>query len=722
MDFETILNNIGFVLNQQILKGNTDTYTVSENWLELPIVGVNAIRLVPYSQHYRMVCLRFELYGCSYKGAEHKLCLITKNLLKVLFQIIQFKNDFLNLFFCFHFSDGPIRYSMPDGQFGGRYGDLIDDTYDGVRLKNEYLTGGLGQLTDGVFGADSLKLNGGYEWIGWKATQNSSLQLQFEFEQPRNFSLVRIHCHNQFRRSIECAQQVHVQFSWDGKRWSKGWLQIQLPADHQNEQPRELQLPLQHRVGRHVRLQLRFSAKWMLISEVRFSSTLLHKNYQLNFNDMEPQMPASVPVSVSTSTGTGDGGRLFDSSLLTDSFDLLTKLQGKQMLQIDSRPDLNQVVNQDDLEVHQLQPALFAWMTSWNRGGGWIIGIIALICMAVLIVWQRLRTKSVVDRSLTSAGLLTTGLLQHGEKLQLMHKLNAELGAALQPNKQPYSTLPPPLVSSASAHEYAVPNLNQPNLAHYEEIAGQQRSPAPPMPPPLPPTQHMQEMHQTQQTLSNGQLNSNIFNGSHSPLVLNGSNEYINSNCSSKSNHFTSRDYNSGGSSGSTGRSQTSTCSTFRSAVSDKRSNTLQSANSSTINGLLCLLRDDLHLPQLSGIALKFLQPFAGTAEGQLVGIGRLSSKHCPNSATLSGSFGNSKRLALVHQPQGDEQTLLKLWNAHPARWIRFITQLQRSNVNTDNFAHAIGFIAPQPSCPLRLISEFGDCSLVAFLRQKTIG
>lgn len=57
---------------EQILKGNTDTYTVAENWLELPIVGVNAIRLVPYSQHYRMVCLRFEIYGCSYKGTFTK--------------------------------------------------------------------------------------------------------------------------------------------------------------------------------------------------------------------------------------------------------------------------------------------------------------------------------------------------------------------------------------------------------------------------------------------------------------------------------------------------------------------------------------------------------------------------------------------------------------------------------------------------------------------------
>lgn len=68
------LSPIDFVChgnNQQILSGNTDTYTVKKNRLDLPIVGANVIRIVPFSQHLRTVCLRFELHGCPLKGKVH---------------------------------------------------------------------------------------------------------------------------------------------------------------------------------------------------------------------------------------------------------------------------------------------------------------------------------------------------------------------------------------------------------------------------------------------------------------------------------------------------------------------------------------------------------------------------------------------------------------------------------------------------------------------------
>ena len=50
------------------MKGNSDTYSVRKNQLDIPIIGANLVRVVPFSQYTRTVCLRFELFGCPYQG------------------------------------------------------------------------------------------------------------------------------------------------------------------------------------------------------------------------------------------------------------------------------------------------------------------------------------------------------------------------------------------------------------------------------------------------------------------------------------------------------------------------------------------------------------------------------------------------------------------------------------------------------------------------------
>ncbi|RWS16002.1 discoidin domain-containing receptor 2-like protein [Dinothrombium tinctorium] len=240
-----------------ILKGNSDTYSMVMNELELPIVGANAVRLVPFSQHFRTVCLRFELYGCHYKGKWLHCIRI----------------------------DGPLMYAMPDGFFGGRFGDLIDYSYDGTRLKN-YLTDGLGQLTDGIQGHENLKVNAGFEWIAWKA-QNETVEMIFQFANLRNFTSVVFHCHNLFRKSMEVFSSARIYFSFDGNRWSKSPLDFEYMPDHIMETPREVVIHLTHKVARFVKFSLKFGAKWLLISEVRFDSRPVVGDYNENIDDLE---------------------------------------------------------------------------------------------------------------------------------------------------------------------------------------------------------------------------------------------------------------------------------------------------------------------------------------------------------------------------------------------------------------------------------------------------
>ena len=70
-------------------------------------------------------------------------------------------------------ADGVLSYSMRQGERRGSDVDLYDFTYDG-QLEDDYLSGGLGQLTDGVEGHHNFRLDPdawghkGYEWVGWR--------------------------------------------------------------------------------------------------------------------------------------------------------------------------------------------------------------------------------------------------------------------------------------------------------------------------------------------------------------------------------------------------------------------------------------------------------------------------------------------------------------------------------------------------------------------------
>lgn len=52
---------------EQILTGNINTYSEVENTFQ-PILFASKIRIYPYSQYDRTVCLRLEIVGCVWNG------------------------------------------------------------------------------------------------------------------------------------------------------------------------------------------------------------------------------------------------------------------------------------------------------------------------------------------------------------------------------------------------------------------------------------------------------------------------------------------------------------------------------------------------------------------------------------------------------------------------------------------------------------------------------
>lgn len=77
---------------QQILTANINTYSEVENALQ-PIIMAQKVRIYPYSQYDRTVCLRAELIGCIWDG---EFCFVFRFFFCVsLFWLWKHKKTFL---------------------------------------------------------------------------------------------------------------------------------------------------------------------------------------------------------------------------------------------------------------------------------------------------------------------------------------------------------------------------------------------------------------------------------------------------------------------------------------------------------------------------------------------------------------------------------------------------------------------------------------------------
>ena len=174
---------------------------------------------------------------------------------------------------------------MPQGERRGTEVDLYDFTYDG-RITDHYLSGGLGQLTDGVEGHHNFRLDPdgwghkGYEWVGWRndsterpASDTRFVEILFEFERVRNFTAVRFHANNMFSKDVRVFRRAVLWFSISGVVYRE---QTSVVFDYMRdtliEFARNVIITVPNLVARFVKAQLYFDARWLMISEVRFES------------------------------------------------------------------------------------------------------------------------------------------------------------------------------------------------------------------------------------------------------------------------------------------------------------------------------------------------------------------------------------------------------------------------------------------------------------------
>ncbi|XP_021937561.1 discoidin domain-containing receptor 2 isoform X4 [Zootermopsis nevadensis] len=234
---------------KEMIPGNRNTYSVVEQRLDPPVLATK-VRVMPFTEHVRTVCMRVELVGCRWH-------------------------------------EGLLSYSMPQGVQRGTEVDLSDRTYDG-REESGYLSGGLGQLVDGQKGQDIFRLDlkghgKGYEWVGWRndtvGMAGHPVEIVFEFDRVRNFSAMYLHTNNLFSKDVQVFSHAKVHFSIGGHQFFGEPVFFSYMPDVIMEHARNVTIKLHNRVGRYVRLQLYFAAKWIMVSEVSFDSVVVSGNF-----------------------------------------------------------------------------------------------------------------------------------------------------------------------------------------------------------------------------------------------------------------------------------------------------------------------------------------------------------------------------------------------------------------------------------------------------------
>ncbi|KAL3078992.1 hypothetical protein niasHS_014774 [Heterodera schachtii] len=229
----------------EIIRANSDTQNSILRLLDGAIVA-RSVRLVPVSESVRTVCLRFELFGCEYK-------------------------------------DALLSYSAPSASFADAL-DLRDSSYDGSatevkngsgQLADTLLCGGIGRLFDGTVGEDNFEERP-EGWVGWRTDQMWApfVSIELFFSKTQNFSSFSLHSSNFRRAGAPLFRFVRVLFAPIGDTFSSRIVQFDVPPDFLAESARWIRVPIPHRIGTKVRLELHFgnAAKWLLISEIRTES------------------------------------------------------------------------------------------------------------------------------------------------------------------------------------------------------------------------------------------------------------------------------------------------------------------------------------------------------------------------------------------------------------------------------------------------------------------
>ncbi|KAM8953398.1 epithelial discoidin domain-containing receptor 1 isoform 2-T2 [Pelodytes ibericus] len=327
----------------EVIAGNENTQDLVLKDLGPPLIA-RYVRFYPMADRVMSVCLRVELYGCLWQ-------------------------------------DGLRSYTSPPGNvmtLPTMQINLNDSTYDGFTAGGlQY--GGLGQLADGVIGADDFaqhKEQGvwpGYDYVGWSKESFSSgyLEMEFNFDSLRAFTYMRVHCNNmgsqgvQIFRRVDCYFKRSLHTPWDSQP-----VTLSLALDVRDPSARTVTIPLNGRAARILRCHYYFSSQWLLFSEISFLSEILDPS------DPEEPSPLPPPQEAPPLAPTVSSQPQFTSQSVTTAT-MGTESMSGQVLEAGSDVRMNQPIAKDDSGDTSILI------------GCLVVIILLLLVVIILILWRQ---------------------------------------------------------------------------------------------------------------------------------------------------------------------------------------------------------------------------------------------------------------------------------------------------------------------------------------------
>ena len=161
--------------------------------------------------------------------------------------------------------------------------------------------------------------------MGWKQNpERDHIEILFEFDDIREFFEMHIYTNNQFERDVAVFREARVLFSVGGDIFSQEPVIHEPMEDAIFQEPRNVTVKLHRRVAKFIKLQLFFAAKWLMISEVSFESSVARGNYTVEtiMNDIntdegsmvKKEDGASKPFKDSNDVNNEDSNEVLSSS------------------------------------------------------------------------------------------------------------------------------------------------------------------------------------------------------------------------------------------------------------------------------------------------------------------------------------------------------------------------------------------------------------------------
>lgn len=175
----------------------------------------------------------------------------------------------------------PVNYSLPNGQgtcVGGSF-DYFDESYSGIGSTTTCgaaLSGGLGQLTDGITTPNTdwqFDYGDGpaFRWVGWL---DINPVIVFDFGFIQNFATIRLFTNNSQSGGVFLWTSTQFEFSDDGITYTPGVTRTPSPAENADTTARFIDTAVSGNSGRYVRVSVGDSggSAWTFLSEIAFDS------------------------------------------------------------------------------------------------------------------------------------------------------------------------------------------------------------------------------------------------------------------------------------------------------------------------------------------------------------------------------------------------------------------------------------------------------------------